>query len=48
MAEVDRVMDDTIAKQKAGTLPPSVYHAWREANPRPAPQRPPEPAKASS
>ncbi|MCC6236466.1 MAG: dephospho-CoA kinase [Dehalococcoidia bacterium] len=48
MAEVDRVMDDTIAKHRAGTLPPSVYHAWREANPRPAPQRPPEPAKASS
>lgn len=34
MAEVDRVMDETIAQYQAGTLPPSRYHAWREANPR--------------
>lgn len=47
LAEVDRVMDDTVAKHKAGSLPTSVYHAWREANPRPAPRRD-EPAKASS
>ncbi len=35
LAEVDRVMAETVAQYKAGTLPPSKYHAWREANPRP-------------
>ena len=34
IAEVDRVMDETLANYRAGMLPPSVYHAWREANPR--------------
>ncbi len=48
LAEVDRVMADTFEKYKAGTLPPSKYHAWREANPRPQRQAEGTPAQGQA
>ena len=39
IAEVDRTFRETKEQYSAGTLAKSVWFAWREANPKPAPTR---------